>query len=176
MAPGARFTKWGLGLFVFGVFLTFGVIGHYCSGARWPTGEIFIKNITLWWACPWTLSVAAVQAGGLGMVAFGCARLLAGRLSPDDSPSAADRVAFWLCVIGLIGVFLVGYPGYFVFDAVWPGFYYAPVAAGKNAWLLGQAFFIAIYFAGAVLAFNAARRALNTLPQLRSAISQGNPS
>jgi hypothetical protein len=55
MATGARFAKWGLGLFIFGVFLTFGIIGHYCSGARWPTGELFMQNITLWWACPWTL-------------------------------------------------------------------------------------------------------------------------
>jgi hypothetical protein len=30
--------------------------------------ELFLKNITLWYACPWTLAVAAVQAGGLGMV------------------------------------------------------------------------------------------------------------
>jgi hypothetical protein len=29
-----------------------------------------MKNITLWWACRWTLSVAAVQVGGLGMVAL----------------------------------------------------------------------------------------------------------
>jgi hypothetical protein len=36
MAVGAGFAKWGLGLFIFGVFLTFGIIGHYCSGARWP--------------------------------------------------------------------------------------------------------------------------------------------
>ena len=63
MTLGARFAKWGLGLFIFGVFLVFGIIGHYCGGARWPTGEVFLKNITLWYACPWTLSVASVQAG-----------------------------------------------------------------------------------------------------------------
>ena len=34
MDYGARFTKWGLGLFLFGVFLTFGIIAHYCVGAR----------------------------------------------------------------------------------------------------------------------------------------------
>jgi hypothetical protein len=60
MALGAKFAKAGLGLFLFGVFLTFGIVGHYCSGARWPVGDLFIKNVTLWWACPWTLSVAAV--------------------------------------------------------------------------------------------------------------------
>ena len=63
----------------------------------------------------------------------------------------------------LLGVFAVGYPGYFVFDAIWPGYYYSPVAAGKNAWLLGQALFIVAYFAGAILAFNTVRRALNSL-------------
>ena len=80
MNMGSRFAKWGLGLFVFGVFLTFGIILHYCVGSRWPNGELFMQNITLWWACPWTLSVAAVQAGGLGMVRNqGLERLTAGR-------------------------------------------------------------------------------------------------
>ncbi len=46
MTIGARFAKWGLGLFLFGVFLTFGIVAHYCVGARWPTGELFMQNIT----------------------------------------------------------------------------------------------------------------------------------
>jgi hypothetical protein len=163
MKLGARFTKWGLGLFIFGVFLVFGIIGHYCTGARWPTGELFLKNVTLWYACPWTLSVAAVQAGGLGMVALGLAHLTAARFSPVG-PKDEDTTALWLCVAGLVGVFLVGYPGYFVFDAIWPSFFYAPIAAGKNAWLLSQAFFIAVYFAGAVVMFNKTRRALDKIP------------
>jgi hypothetical protein len=79
MAIGTRFAKWGLGLFIFGVLLSFGVIAHYCAGSRWPNGELFMKNITLWWACPWTLSVAAVQAGGLGMVALGLTLMLGAR-------------------------------------------------------------------------------------------------
>jgi hypothetical protein len=164
MKTGAQFTKWGLGLFIFGVFLIFGIIGHYCAGARWPTGDMFMHNITLWWACPWTLSVAAMQAGGLGMAALGLARLFAARLSPDNPVRAEDSTALCLCSAGLLGVFAVGYAGYFVFDAIWPSFYYSPIAVGKNAWLLGQAFFIAVYFAGAVMAFNAVRRALNTIP------------
>ncbi|HET6928499.1 MAG TPA: hypothetical protein VFI48_16740 [Hyphomicrobiaceae bacterium] len=158
MAMGARFTQWGLGLFIFGVFLTFGIIAHYCSGSRWPNGGLFMQNITLWWACPWTLSVAAVQAGGLGMVAIGLALMLAGRLSSTTQ----DFLALWLCILGLLGVFAVGYPGYFVFDAIWPSFYYSPIATGKNAWLLGQALFIAVYLFGAMLAFGSVRRALNT--------------
>jgi hypothetical protein len=66
--------------------------------------------------------------------------------------------------VGLLGVFAVGYPGYFVFDAIWPGYYYSPIATGKNAWLLAQAFFIAVYLAGAVVMFNAVRRTLNAIP------------
>lgn len=163
MATGVRFAKWGLGLFIFGVFLTFGIIGHYCAGARWPTGELFMKNISLWWACPWTLSVAAVQAGGLGMVAVGLTLMLASRVAPGH-PADEGAASLWLCVIGLLGVFAVGYPGYFVFDAIWPSYYYSPVATGKNAWLLGQALFIAFYFIGAILAFNSVRRALNAIP------------
>jgi hypothetical protein len=123
-----------------------------------------MKNITLWWACPWTLSVAAVQAGGLGMVALGVTRLLAARLPLDDPGRAETSAALPLCIVGLLGVFAVGYPGYFVFDVVWPSFYYSPVADGKNAWLLGQAFFIAMYFVGAVMMFNVVRRALNSIP------------
>lgn len=158
MTSGVRFAKWGLGLFIFGVFLTFGIIAHYCAGARWPTGQLFMQNISLWWACPWTLSVAAVQAGGLGMVALGLTRMLAARAEPGTRSESAT--ALWLCIVGLLGVFAVGYPGYFVFDAIWPTFYYSPIATGKNAWLLGQAFFIAVYLAGTILAFNAVRRAV----------------
>jgi hypothetical protein len=163
MNTGARFTKWGLGLFIFGVFLTFGVIAHYCVGARWPNGALFMQNISLWWACPWTLSVAAVQAGGLGMVAIGLTLIVTERAAPSPR-AAAGSAAPWLCISGLLGVFAVGYPGYFVFDAIWPSFYYSPVVAGKNAWLLGQAFFIAVYFVGAILAFGAVRRAFDNLP------------
>ena len=164
MTLGARFTKWGLGLFIFGVFLVFGIIGHYCSGARWPTGEQFLKNVTLWYACPWTLSVAAVQAGGLGMVALGLAQIVAARAAPHGAVGEGSTTPLWLCVVGLLGVFAVGYPGYFVFDAIWPSFYYSPIAAGKNAWLLWQGAFIGLYFVGAALMFTHVKRALNAIP------------
>ena len=124
-----------------------------------PNGTLFMQNITLWWACPWTLSVAAVQAGGLGMVAIGLTLMLAARVSPTH-PVADGSAALWLCIVGLLGVFAVGYPGDFVFDAIWPSYYYSPVAAGKNAWLLGQALFIALYFVGLLIAFNDVRHAL----------------
>jgi hypothetical protein len=152
MNNGLRFARWGLGLFMFGVLLTFGVIAHYCVGARWPTGELFMQNITLWWACPWTLSVAAVQAGGLGMVAIGLTMAL---MEYASLPLRASGLPLFLCVTGLLGVFGVGYAGYFVFDAIWPSFYYSPISKGKNVWLIGQALFIFVYFSGILVAFRA---------------------
>jgi hypothetical protein len=164
MAMGARFAKWGLGFFVFGVFLTFGVIGHYCAGASADVGELFRRNVTLWWACPWTLSVAIVQGGGLGMVAIGLSSLVAGRAGTGE---VEGSLPLMLCIIGLLGVFAVGYPGYFVFNSISPAFYYRYDPVGKNIWLLGQAFFFAIYFVGILLSFNIVRRALDALPGAR---------
>jgi hypothetical protein len=161
MAMGARFAKWGLGFFVFGVFLTFGVIGHYGVGASADVGELFRRNVTLWWACPWTLSVAIVQGGGLGMVALGLSSLVAGRAGASEG---REPLPLTLCILGLLGVFAVGYPGYFVFNSIWPDFYYRYDPAGKNTWLLGQTFFFALYFAGIMLAFNTVRRVLNAVP------------
>jgi hypothetical protein len=85
-------------------------------------------------------------------------QMMAASISHDGS--TRDSMTLVLCIVGLLGVFAVGYPGYFIFDAVWPSFYYSPVAAGKNIWLLGQAPFIALYFTGMVLAFNDVRHAL----------------
>jgi len=110
--------------------------------------------------------ICCAVSGGLGLVAPGLSRLLAVRLLPNDLRDADNSIALNLCVIGLLGVFAVGYPGYFVFDAIWPSSYYSPIASAKNAWLLGQAPFIAIYFTGAVVMFNAVRRALNTNPAI----------
>ena len=79
--------------------------------------------------------------------------------------AGGGTAALALCIVGLLGVFAVGYPGYFVFNSIWRNFYYVPDITGKNAWLLGQAFFFAIYFAGMALAFSTVRHALNAIPQ-----------
>lgn len=163
MTTGAKFAKWGLGFFVFGVFLTFGIIGHYCAGATADAGELFKRNVTLWWACPWTLSVAIVQGGGLGMVALGLSSLAAGRAGASEHTGS---LALTLCILGLLGVFAIGYPGYFVFNSIWPDFYYRYDITGKNVWLLSQAFFFAVYFVGLALTFNTVRHELNVIPAM----------
>jgi hypothetical protein len=146
---GISFLRSGLALLAFGIFIGFGIIGHYVIGANHDTGEMFMKNVTLWFACPWTLSVYAVQAGSLGMIVIGIMFLVLGRSVPVAV--RFGHAALWLCVTGLVGVFLTGYIGYFVVDKIWPAFYYAPVAAGKNAWLSAQALSIALYWLGILM-------------------------
>src|SRR5215472_3716758 len=104
---GIRFLHWGLGLLTFGIFIGFGIIGHYIIGANHDTGEMFMKNVTLWFACPWTLSVYAVQAGSLGMIVIGIMFVVLGRSFPVTERSG--RSALRLCVTGLVAVFLTGY-------------------------------------------------------------------
>jgi hypothetical protein len=48
MPIGVRFIRWGLGLLVFGIFIGFGIIGHYIKGAQYATGDMFMHNVTLW--------------------------------------------------------------------------------------------------------------------------------
>ena len=120
-----------------------------------------MHNITLWWGCPWTLSVFFTQIGGLGMLALGLTQLFIDRTA--KASSLGNPFSTTLCIVGVLGVFLIGFPGYFVFDAIWPSFYYSPVPTGKNAWLLGQGLFIFIYFCGAIMAFNSERHALNAI-------------
>jgi len=148
---GVRFIKWGFGLGLFGIVLSFGIIGHYIRGAQYDTGHEFLHNVGLWFACPWTLSVYAIQIGSLGMLAFGATYLVVGKVVSGADSGGASSLDLWLCVAALVGMFCTGYAGYFVVDAIWPEFYYKPVQAGKNAWLLAQLACMVSYLLGAFL-------------------------
>src|SRR5262249_11728606 len=140
------FIRLGLGLLVFGIFIGFGITAHYIRGAQYATGDMFMHNVTLWFACPWTLSGYAVQGGAAGMIIIGVMYLALGR---NFSGPMRDRTtSLWLCITGLIAVFLTGYVGYFVVDHFWPTFYYSPIAAGKNVWLAAQGLSILLYWIG----------------------------
>jgi len=161
---GVRFIRWGLGLLVFGIFIGFGIIGHYVIGADHETGELFMKNVTLWFACPWTLSVYAVQAGALGMIVIGTMFIALER--NFLIPAQLGRGSLGLCIAGLVTVFLTGYVGYFVVDKVWPAFYYTPIATGKNVWLGAQALSIGIYWLGVVSVLLNVRRITSQTAEL----------
>ena len=94
---GAKFIRWGLALGTCGIFLGFGIIGHYLHGASHPTGDAFLHNVTLWFACPWTLSVYTIQLGSLGMIAFGAVYLILGKTAPANESCKPTATGFWLC-------------------------------------------------------------------------------
>ena len=152
---GAKFVQWGLALFIFGLVIGFGPLAHYLHGAFEVTGEAFLKNVTLWFGCPWTLAVYTVQVGSLGMVTIGCVYLQL----PSEQLEAEQRdlAALWFCTVGLIATFLTGYIGYFVVNAIWPSFYYTPIKAGKNVWLIAQGLSILLYLIGVALAYMSIR-------------------
>ena len=58
--------------------------------------------------------------------------------------------------------FVAGFAGYYAVAAVWPNFYYTPIAAGKITWLGMQGICIAIYVAG-VMAYGGIKRASHVL-------------
>ncbi len=155
---GASFIRSGFGLFILGLVMSFGIIGHYIVGARYPTGEAFLKNMTLWYACPWTLSTAVMLIGAVGMIAIGGAYATLGRAAPQAPAGRRENAARATCFWALIAIFLTGYVGYFVLDRIWVGFYYMPINDGKNAWLLLQLACMVAYMIGVILASGGMKR------------------
>jgi hypothetical protein len=159
LAPvGARFIRSGIGIFCLGLVMSFGIVGHYLVGARYDTGGEFLKNMTLWYACPWTLSTSVVLIGAVGMIAIGTAYASLGRDGATQAISGTERVARIVCLWALIAMFVTGYVGYFVVDIFWPGYYYVPIKTGKAVWLLMQLTCMVAYLAGVILAFGGIRR------------------
>ena len=121
---GGRFIRRGFWLLLFGCLMSFGMVLHYVVGARWDTGPEFLKNVTLWYACPWTLSTAVVIGGALGMIAIGTVYAMLGKMVSGARVEGLEMTALTLCTLSLIAIFLTGYVGYFVVDRFWPAFYY----------------------------------------------------
>ena len=159
---GAKFVRRGLWLFVFGLVIGYGPWAHYMHGAMEEVQPAFLKNVTLWWGCPWTLSVYVTQLGSLAMVIFGLCYLVSGR-SATKAVAAGERLAFALCFYGIIAEFVAGYLFYFVVNSMWPNFYFTPIDQGKQLWLGVQGACIALCLAGAVLAAKGIGRTLDTV-------------
>ena len=156
---GARFIQSGFWLLLLGLLMSVGMVLHYVVGAQYPTGHGFMGNITLWFACPWTLSTAVVLGGALCMVAVGAVHAAFARFPGAAEVGSGTAAAHWICAASLVAIFLTGYVGYFVVDAIWPRFYYEPVTQGKNVWLLMQLSCIVLFALGTALAFIDIRRA-----------------
>jgi hypothetical protein len=156
---GRKYVVWGFRLFIFGLVIGYGPLAHYLHGAMEDVGPIFLKNVTLWWACPWTLACYVAQLGGLGMILVGLCYLVGGRENATIA-KAAERAGLWLCVTGIIAEFVLGYAGYFVVNHIWYNFYFTPIQAGKNLWLGVQGISIAFYLAGIVLAYRSIKSAM----------------
>jgi hypothetical protein len=159
---GARFVRWGLGLFVFGLIAGYGPWLHYMHGALEEVHEAFLKN-TLWFGCPWTLPVYVTQLGGLSMVVIGLCYLTLARDGAISSVSEAERLAPVLCALGVIAEFVFGFPLYFAVNAVWPNFYYTPINEGKWTWLGIQGVCILVYLVGVMFAYGGVKRATHVL-------------
>src|SRR5262245_10154955 len=163
VATGGRFMRTGFWVLQLGFLMSFGMVLHYVVGAQYPTGEQFLKNVTLWYACPWTLSTAVVLGGALGMMAVGAIYAILGKQTQAPQVAGIEKAALPLCTLALIAMFLTGYIGYFVVDAWWPAFYYAPLTAGKNVWLFLQLACMVLYAVGLSLACHGLRRASHAL-------------
>jgi hypothetical protein len=156
---GTKYIRWGLGLFVFGLVIGYGPWLHYMHGALEDVHEAFLKNVTLWFGCPWTLATYVAQLGGLSMVVIGLCYLVFAREGVMASVAGGERIAPVLCVVGVIAEFVVGFPGYFAVGAIWPDFYFTPIQAGKWTWLGIQGVCIAIYVVGVMYAYGGIKRA-----------------
>src|SRR5262245_22414741 len=121
---GTKHIRWGLGLFIFGLVIGYGPWLHYMHGALEEVQPTFLKNVTLWFGCPWTLPTYVAQLGGLSMVAMGLCYVAFARDGAIASVSGAERMAPALCAGGILAEFVFGYPGYFAVNAAWPNFYF----------------------------------------------------
>ena len=157
---GAKYIRWGFGLFIFGLVVGFIPLAHYMHGSFEPVEAAFLKNVTLWWGCAFTLAVYVAQIGSLAMIVIGLCYLVFARDGTMTSLTAAERIAPTLCAAGIMAEFVAGVAGYYAVAAVWPNFYYAPVRHGIWVWLGLQAVCIAIYVIGVVWAYSGIRPAL----------------
>src|SRR5262249_7528364 len=148
----SKYIRWGLRLFIFGLVIGYGPWLHYMHGALEEVQPQFLKNVTLWFGCPWTLPTYVAQLGGLPLAVIGACLAVFAAQGAIASVTSAERMAPTLCAVGVVTEFLFGYPGYFVVNAIWPNFYFTPIDAGKWTWLGIQGACIAIYVAGMLCA------------------------
>lgn len=170
IALGARYIRWGLGLFVLGLVVGYGPWLHYMHGALDPVQPDFLKNITLWFGCPWTLAAYVAQVGSLAMIVIGLCYVVLGREGAMGSVSNAECAGPVLCLVGILAELVVGYAGHFATNAIYPNYYYTPIRAGIYLWLGLQGACIAIYLIGVAFAYQGIKRAAHAMAAGASAV------
>lgn len=141
----ASFIRWGLGLFILGLIMGFAPLSRLLQTSLQGPNWIEPANMTLWLGCPY-----AVQIGALGMIAIGAVY----GLFPADEIEAESRdyAAFWLCVVSLLAIAVIGYAGYYVLNAV--GLSLPGTHSGRETgWLYGVSISAAAYIVGVALAY-----------------------
>ena len=68
-------------------------LAHYMHGSFEEVHEAFLKNVTLWWGCAFTLAVDVAQVGSLGMIALGLCYVVLARDGAMTSVTSAERMA-----------------------------------------------------------------------------------
>jgi hypothetical protein len=66
-----------------------------------------------------TLATVVVLGDALCMVAMGAVHATLARYPAVPDVGASTAAARWLCTLSLVAIFLTGYVGYFVVDAIW---------------------------------------------------------
>jgi hypothetical protein len=94
------------------------------------------------------------------MIVIGAVLTVFARQTDSATLGSAMTIAFWLCVLSLVAMFLTGYLGYFAVDKVWPSFYDALVTQGKNIWLFMQLACMVLYAVSVFATFGEIRRAM----------------
>ena len=85
-------------------------MAHYMHGSFETVGEAFLKNVTLWWGCAWTLAVYVTQVGSLAMIVIGLCYVVLARDGAMTSITEAERMAPALCAGGIIAEVVAGLP------------------------------------------------------------------
>ena len=141
----SAFVRWGLGLFIFSLIIGYGPLVHFVHETLVSRGGAPLENLVLWLGCP-----TAMQIGALGMIAIGA---VFGLLPADElEAETRDYAALWLCVGGLMAVFVTGYVGYYVLNTVWQTLL-GTQPARENAWLLVYSISTGAYLIGVALAY-----------------------
>jgi hypothetical protein len=152
----------GCGSLFLGWVIGHGPWAHYMHGAMEDVHPAFLKNVTLWFGCPWTLAAYVTQLGSLAMVVFGLCFLVGGRGVLAQATSG-ERLALPLCFWGIVAEFFAGYVFYFVVNHVWPDFYFTPIDEGEASLAGVQGACIALCVVGAYLAAKGIGRVMKEL-------------